>query len=121
MPTPHDTIVVTGGSTGIGLCICRSLLDSGYKVINLSRRKAEIDNECFSNIQIDLSSREETSEAAEKIATEHEVTGFVHNAGLIRPALLDDVQLDDFDYLAQVHIGTAISLTQAFLPKMKKK
>ena len=67
-----------------------------------------------------MSNREETSEAAETIAVEHEVTGFVHNAGLIRPALLDDVKLDDFDYLAQVHIGTAISLTQAFLPKMKK-
>ncbi len=120
MATPHNTIVVTGGSTGIGRSICLSLLDSGYKVINLSRRKSEIDNESLSNIQIDLSSRKETSEAAEKIAAEHEVTGFIHNAGLIRPALLDVVQLDDFDYLAQVHIGTAISLTQAFLPKMKK-
>ena len=120
MSSPHNTIVVTGGSTGIGLCICLSLLNANYNVINLSRRKAEIDNECFSNIQIDLSSREETSEAAKKIAAEHEVTGFVHNAGLIRPALLGDVQLDDFDYLAQVHIGTAISLTQAFLPTMKK-
>ena len=120
MSFPHDTIVVTGGSTGIGLCICRSLLDCGYKVINLARRRAEIDNQRFSNIQLDLSNREETSEAAETIAVEHEVTGFVHNAGLIRPALLDDVKLYDFDYLAQVHIGTAISLTQAFLPKMKK-
>ena len=120
MSTPHKTIVVTGGSTGIGLCICLSLLDAGYKVINLSRRKAEIDRESFSNMQVDLSSRDETSEAAEKIAAKHEVTGFVHNAGLIRPALLGDVQLNDFDYLAQVHIGTAISLTQAFLPKMKK-
>ena len=120
MSTPHKTIVVTGGSTGIGLCICLSLLDAGYKVINLSRRKAEIDRESFSNMQVDLSSRDETSEAAEKIAAKHEVTGFVHNAGLIRPALLGDVQLNDFDYLAQVHIGTAISLTQAFLSKMKK-
>ena len=118
MSIPHDTVVVTGGSTGIGLCICRSLLDCGYKVINLARRRAEIDSQRFSNIQIDLSNRKETSEAAETIASEHEVTGFVHNAGLIRPALLDDVQLDDFDYLAQVHIGAAISLTQAFQQRL---
>ena len=120
MSSPHNTVIVTGGSTGIGLCICTSLLDAGYKVINLSRRKAQIDNEQFANIQVDLSSRQEVCEISEKLANENEVTGFIHNAGLIRPALLADVQLDDFDYLSQVHIGTAVTLTQAFLPKMKK-
>jgi 3-oxoacyl-[acyl-carrier protein] reductase len=44
----------------------------------------------------------------------------VHNAGLIRANLLDEVNLDDFDYLAQVHIGAAITLSQAILPGMKE-
>jgi NAD(P)-dependent dehydrogenase (short-subunit alcohol dehydrogenase family) len=38
---------------------------------------------------------------------------------LIRADLVEDVKLDDLDYLSQVHIGAAITLTQAFIPAMK--
>ena len=48
------------------------------------------------------------------------MTSFVKNAGLIRADLLDDVSLEDFDYVAQFHIVAAITLTQAFLPGMKQ-
>lgn len=120
MPSAHDTIVVTGGSTGIGSAICRHLLDQGYQVINLARRPAEFTDDRLHNIELDLSDREATAAVATDLAQRYTVTGFVHNAGLIRSNLLDDVELDDFDYLAQVHIGAAITLSQAFLPGMKQ-
>ncbi|NNM00562.1 MAG: SDR family oxidoreductase, partial [Gammaproteobacteria bacterium] len=41
------------------------------------------------------------------------------NAGVIRPALLPDVNLDDFDYLSALHVGAAMILAQAALPAMK--
>ena len=116
----HDTIVVTGGSTGIGSAICRQLLDQGYQVINLARRAAEFSDDRLHNIELDLSDRDATAQVAAELAANHPVTGFVHNAGLIRADLLDDVSLEDFDYVAQVHIGAAITLTQAFLPGMKQ-
>ena len=116
----HDTIVVTGGSTGIGSAICRQLLDEGYQVINLARRAAEFSDDRLHNIELDLSDRDATAQVAAELAARYTVTGFVHNAGLIRADLLDDVNLDDFDYVAQVHIGAAITLTQAFLPGMKQ-
>ena len=31
------TVVITGGSGGIGLCLCRQLCAQGYKVYSLSR------------------------------------------------------------------------------------
>jgi 3-oxoacyl-[acyl-carrier protein] reductase len=43
----------------------------------------------------------------------------VHNAGVIRPALLPDVQLSDLEALTRLHLGAAILLNQAFLPAMK--
>ncbi len=115
----HDTFIVTGGSTGIGAAICRRLLNAGRKVINLSRRPLDADHPNLDNIALDLSDREATREVAARVAGEHRITGLVHNAGLIRPNLLEHVDLDDLDYLTEVHIGAGITLAQAVLPGMK--
>lgn len=114
MSARHETIVVTGGSTGIGASICQHLLDQGHGVVNLARRPSAITHPRLSNRLVDLSDRSETAAVAAAVAAEHSVTGLVHNAGLIRPALLPEVRLEDVDYLAEVHLGAAISLTQAF-------
>ena len=115
----HDHVVVTGGSTGIGAAICKTLLARGYGVINLSRRPLASSDQRLVNVALDLSDRQATEQTAETIADEYNITGLVHNAGLIRPDLVEDVALADYDYLSQVHIGAAISLTQAVLPQMK--
>lgn len=116
----NQTVVVTGGSTGIGKSICEQLLAQDYTVINLARRAAPISHANLHNIELDLSDRAAVDACAQLIATDYSVSGFVHNAGLIRANLVEDVQLDDLDYLTQVHLGCAITLTQAFLPKMKQ-
>lgn len=115
----QGTAVVTGGSTGIGAEICRQLLDADYEVINLARRTAEFDHQRLHNIAVDLADRDATQAAAQQVAADHKVTIFIHNAGVIRAALLEEVELDDLDYLTNIHIGAAITLTQAFLPAMK--
>ena len=45
----------------------------------------------------------------------------MHNAGVIRPALLPDVKLDDLDALVELHLGGAIQLVQAALPAMRAR
>ena len=114
------TVVVTGGSAGIGLNICQNLLAKGYQIINLSRRISKEKNARLIDIEIDLSDPSATQQVAVEIATKYKVGGFVHNAGVIRAALLEDVQLNDLNYLTQLHIGAAITLTQSFIPGMKK-
>ncbi|EED34789.1 short-chain dehydrogenase/reductase SDR [Luminiphilus syltensis NOR5-1B] len=117
----HQHIVVTGGSTGIGAAICAQFLEKGVGVINLARRPLELKHPALTNITIDLSDREATRRVAAKIADRFEITGLVHNAGLIRADLVEAVDLADLDYLTQVHLGAAISLTQAVLPGMKAR
>ena len=115
------TTVVTGGSAGIGRAICEDLLARGHEVVSLARRPCNIDHPKLHNIEVNLSDRAATAEAAQELVRRFEVTTLVHNAGVIRPALLQDVQLDDLDALVDLHLGCAIRLVQAALPAMRAR
>jgi 3-oxoacyl-[acyl-carrier protein] reductase len=112
---------VTGGSAGIGRAICQHLLNEGYEVVSLARRRCDIDHPKLHSIEVDLMDRAATGEAAREMASRHDVTTLVHNAGVIRPALLPQVQLDDLDALVNLHFGCAIQLMQAALPAMRAR
>ena len=115
------TVIVTGGSTGIGLEICKQFLEADYQVLNLSRRAAEFKHDSLLDVQVDLADREQTIQVAQDIASKYSVDVLVHNAGVIRPALVEEVKLEDLDYLNQLHLASAITLTQAVLPAMKQQ
>jgi 3-oxoacyl-[acyl-carrier protein] reductase len=116
----RNVAVVTGASSGIGAEICRQMLAADYEVIALGLGKPNTPHERLHTIEVDLLDRAATERAAREIAGRFAVTHVVHNAGVIRPALLPDVKLDDLDALTQLHLGAAISLTQAVLPGMKR-
>lgn len=118
---PNKVAAVTGGSTGIGKVICEQLLEQGYEVVSLSRRRTEIDHPRLHSVEVDLSDRAATAEAVQAVVRQHEVTTVVHNAGVIRAALLADVQLSDLDALVDLHLGCAIQLVQAALPAMRAR
>ncbi|MBP6900540.1 MAG: SDR family oxidoreductase [Burkholderiaceae bacterium] len=115
----RGTAVVTGGSAGIGKVICQDLLDGGWEVVSLARRRTDIDHPRLHSIEVDLADRSATAQAVADIARRFQVTTVVHNAGVIRPALLAEVKLDDLDALLDLHLGCAIQLVQASLPAMK--
>lgn len=111
--------LVTGGSAGIGAAIRRDLLAAGYTVISLDREPCPDPVPGLHSHVIDLSDSTATAALAQRIAAAHPVTTLVHNAGVIRPALLGEVQLEDYELLSRLHVGALITLGQAFLPAMK--
>jgi NAD(P)-dependent dehydrogenase (short-subunit alcohol dehydrogenase family) len=118
---PNKIAAVTGGSAGIGRSICEALLADGYEVISLARRKSDMAHPKMHDIEVDLMDRAATGEAVREMAKRFEVTTIVHNAGVIRPALLPEVQLTDLDALVNLHLGAAVQLVQACLPTMKER
>lgn len=113
--------VITGGSKGIGLDLAGRLLDEGYCVVSIARgRNPDAPSELI-QVQADLLSEEEAAAAARDVAAAHEVTHLVHNAGLIWPNPLEEAKPSDIAGLAQLHLGSALTLTQAFLPAMKAR
>lgn len=121
MSAADKVAVVTGGSAGIGKAICEDLLEQGYEVVSLARRRADIDHSKLHSIEVDLADRAATAQAVAELVRRFEVTTVVHNAGVIRPALLADVKLDDLDALVDLHLGCAIQIVQAALPAMRSQ
>lgn len=119
--TPPQVALVTGGSAGIGKAICQHLLDEGYEVVSLARRAGDIAHPRMHSIEVDLMDRAATAQAAQDAAQRFAPTVLVHNAGVIRAALLPDVQLADMDALVQLHLGSATQLLQAMLPAMRAR
>ncbi|MEJ8850430.1 SDR family oxidoreductase [Variovorax rhizosphaerae] len=117
--TIRKVAAVTGGSAGIGKAICEDLLAKGYEVVSLARRKSDIVHPHMHSIEVDLMDRAATGQAVHQLAHQFDVNTVVHNAGVIRAALLADVKLDDLDALVDLHLGCAIQLVQATLPTMR--
>ena len=111
------TAVVTGGSAGIGRAIVQKLLERGEEVISLDVQPGDSKAK---HVKVDLTDAEATRQAAEEIAKKHSITTVIHNAGVIRPALLPEAKLADFNALVNLHLSAAILLTQAALPAMKE-
>ena len=118
--TGRDVAIVTGGSAGIGAEICRQMLQAGFEVISLARRKPDFTHDRLHAEEVDLVDGVATAEAAARIAGRHRITHVVHNAGVIRPNLLAEVTQDDLHSLTQLHLGAALLLVQAVLPGMKE-
>lgn len=117
----HKVAAVTGGSAGIGKVVCEHLLAQGYEVISLARRPTDIAHPRLHSIEVDLADRAATAQAVQAMVRQHEVTTIVHNAGVIRAALLPDVQLADLDALVDLHLGCAVQMLQAALPAMRAR
>lgn len=64
---------------------------------------------------------EAVAEISRKIATSHDVTHFIQNAGLIWPNLVEEARPSDIVGLAQLQLGSALTLLQEFLPSMKAR
>jgi 3-oxoacyl-[acyl-carrier protein] reductase len=116
----RSVAVVTGGSSGIGLAVCENLLKQGYTVISLALEPCPIHHSHLESHVLDLSDMVACREVATKIAQRFSVATLVHCAGVIRSALLAEVATEDFELLARLHWGSALTLAQAFLPAMKK-
>lgn len=114
----QKTAVVTGASAGIGEAVVRQFLDRGYRVISLARRACDIKSSDVISIEVDLTDRQAVQDVCGELQP-YEPTTIVQNAGVVRSALLEDVDLATLDELTEMYLSSTILLTQACLPAMK--
>jgi NAD(P)-dependent dehydrogenase (short-subunit alcohol dehydrogenase family) len=75
--------IVTGSSSGLGLEITKSLLDSGYIVFGGSRSGTDLEHDNFYDVELDISNEESVEEFFETIREfAPQVNLVVNNAGV---------------------------------------
>ena len=67
--TAPNVAMVTGGSTGIGWEICRQILDAGYEVVSLARRRPPQSHAKLHAVEVDLIDAAATGQAAADVAS----------------------------------------------------
>ncbi len=114
------TVLITGGSQGIGLATASLLAANATEVIGIARSAPEskFPGHFFA---ADLSDRSATAQVLEEITRKFHVEGVVNNLGLNMVEKLGDVNLEHFDRVIDLNLRTTIQVTQAVLPGMRER
>ena len=115
-----ETIIVTGGSSGIGLSLIKILINKNYKVINLDLKPSGIDN--VIEFLGDVSQYQFLKNTASSLEiNDVSIYGLVNNAGISQKGdFLYNLTEDDINKVIQVNLMGTIYLTSLVLPLMLK-
>lgn len=105
-------VLVTGASSGIGLATVERLLESGWEVIGLSRRKVELAHERFTSLCVDLSSESAVKATISEIS---QIDAIVHAAGVMGSAELGNLDATLSQKLWWLHVHVAEILANHYV------
>lgn len=112
--------VITGGSSGIGLCTAKALMQSGCKVYELSRRPFSCEG--LQHICADVTDESQLAAAAEQImSAEGRIDILINNAGFGISGAVEFTQTVDAQKQFDVNFFGMVRMNHVFLPYMRKQ
>src|SRR3984885_3990676 len=129
MQLTGNTILITGGGSGIGRGLAEAFQALGNTVIIAGRRQQALDattaaNPGMRSVQLDIDNAEAIRTFGAKMAKEYPALNVViHNAGIMRPEnlLAQPEDLADAEAIITTNLLGPIRLTAALLPQLKKQ
>ncbi|HEY5649736.1 MAG TPA: SDR family NAD(P)-dependent oxidoreductase [Nitrospiria bacterium] len=123
--------VVTGGGSGIGLDVARTLAEEGVHVTICGRKKGKLESAVrkfkklpgeVRSVVADVSRPADVRRLMAGVIRRHRrVDVLVNNAGIYKRGNLDSISLADWDEIINVNLRGAFLCTRAVLPVMKKR
>lgn len=127
MQIKGNTILITGGGSGIGRGLAEAFHAEGNKVIIAGRRKKLLDETVAANpgmkaAVLDIENADAIRKFAEQLKKDYPALNVViHNAGIMRPEVLQDATTDDAEATIATNLLGPIRLTAALLPILLKQ
>jgi 3-dehydrosphinganine reductase len=130
-----ELALITGGSSGIGLALAKSLAAQGVSLCLLARDQAKLDsaktallslitqdNQTIEIISCDVRDHESLSEHLERWSIEAGVPDLVINsAGVTYPGYFQELDIETFHWLMDVNYFGTVHVLKCLLPKMMQQ
>ncbi len=125
----RKTVLITGGSRGIGAACVRAFAEAGYATVFLYNRSGEAAKALVRQLcaaghdvhcaQCDLADAAQVQQTlAALLRTHHRFDALVNCAGVAHIGLFTDMTEDEWDALFAINVRSAFSVTKAVLPGM---
>ena len=112
-------VVITGGSSGIGLCAARALLEKGCRVYELSRRAQGADA-AITHVQADVTDEAQVRAAVEEIVRrEGRIDVLINNAGFGISGAVEFTETAEAKHQFDVNFFGMVNMNRAVLPVMR--
>lgn len=127
MKSSGNTILITGGGTGIGRALAEALHALDNKVIIAGRRKEALDattaaNPGMASIQLDVEDPAAIRAFAHDVISAHPALNvLINNAGIMRAENLQKGDLADAEAMITTNLLGPIRLIAALLPSLQKQ
>lgn len=118
--------IITGAGSGIGAALSAELAGNGISVLAIGRRLLPLENtkkinpEYIHVLQADIATAEGRDSILQAIPKTDEISYLVQNAAVGDPAMLGDIDIDDFELALKVNVTAPLALTQGFLGRLSK-
>ena len=117
----HDTAIVTGASSGIGLAICKVLCRMGYEVFGIGRNfDTGFAEDHFHEIVCDILDTDRLCDTVKRIASQNRITLLVNNAGVAYYGLHEELNARKIRQMVRTNLEAPMILTCQLLRELKK-
>ena len=122
----EKSILITGCSSGIGLCVAEGLLNRGYRVFATARKNEDVEallNKGMESFQLDLDDSASIRGAVHEVLnkTEGKLFALFNNGGFGQPGAVEDLRRDVLREQFETNVFGYLELTNQILPTMRKQ
>ena len=122
----HQTAIVTGASSGIGLGITQALLERGYRVVansrTISKSKELRASKDLVLVDGDISKKDTAIKVADATIDHFgRIDLLVNNAGIYMPKPFTEYTPEDFEVMIATNIAGYFFVTQQAIAQMRKQ
>jgi len=124
--TETKSILITGCSSGIGLCVANALHARGYRVFATARQQSDVDllkQQGLESLVLDLNDSSSIKRAVDEVLsrTNGSLYGLFNNGGFALPGAVEDLSRDAIRAQFETNLFGWLELSNLLIPVMRKQ